>query len=88
MQRQQAVRFAIDLRYAARSFARTPGVAAILILTIAAGVGGNTAIFAFIGGLGRTTIVSADPDAASRFARVTVLLVGASGLVLFLACST
>ena len=45
------MRLAADLRYAVRSFARTPGIAAILILTIAAGVGGNAAIFGFIGGL-------------------------------------
>jgi putative ABC transport system permease protein len=37
-----------DLRYAARSFHSTPALAAILILTLALGIGANTAIFSVI----------------------------------------
>src|SRR4051812_28790982 len=37
-----------DLRYAARSLQHTPALAAILILTLALGIGANTAIFSVI----------------------------------------
>src|ERR1700760_3145634 len=34
-----------DLRYAIRSFAKTPGVTALIVLSLAIGIGVNTAIF-------------------------------------------
>src|SRR6476619_2500413 len=37
-----------DLRYAFRSFGKTPALTAILILTLALGIGANTAIFSVI----------------------------------------
>jgi putative ABC transport system permease protein len=37
-----------DLRYAVRSFARTPGVTVLALLTIAIGIGANAAIFSVI----------------------------------------
>jgi predicted permease len=37
-----------DLRYALRGFARTPGFAAVAILSMALGIGANTAIFTLI----------------------------------------
>jgi len=82
------VTFASDLRYSLRSYLRTPGLTATLVLTIALGVGGNAAVFGFIGGLITMEVESADPAAAARFARVAALLVGASALVLFMASST
>ncbi len=40
-----------DFKYSAKSLARTPGLTAALLLTIALGIGSNAAVFGFIRGL-------------------------------------
>src|SRR5580700_4744944 len=43
--------FRQDLRYALRQFVKTPGLAAIVVITIALGVGANTALFSVVNGV-------------------------------------
>ena len=41
----------LDLRYSIRSLARTPGFAILSIVTLALGIGANSAIFSVINGV-------------------------------------
>src|SRR5256885_15343305 len=59
-----------DLRYSARSLARTPGLALTLLLTIALGIGSNASVHGFMRGLiARDLPLPGIDTAASLFAR-------------------
>ena len=54
--------FVRDLRYGARSLRRRPGFAAVVILTLAVGIGGTTAIFGAVHGVLLAPLPYRDPE--------------------------
>lgn len=54
--------FLQDLRYAARTFARSPGFAAVIVLTMALAIGATSAIFSVIDGVMLRALPYSQPD--------------------------
>jgi predicted permease len=54
--------FAQDLRYAARTFLKSPGFAAVIVLTLAVGIGGSTAIFSVLNAVLLRPLPVPNPD--------------------------
>src|SRR5262245_28989872 len=55
-----------DLRYAARTFARQPGFTMVAVLTIALGIGANSAIFSVINGVLLKPLAVHNPEQVVR----------------------
>lgn len=58
-----------DIRYAARGLARTPSFTAMAVLTLALGIGVNTALFTTYNAVALKPLPVSDPDRVLRFER-------------------
>src|SRR5579872_3910334 len=59
-----------DLRYTARTLRRSPGFLAIAVLSLALGIGANTAIFSLIDALMLRSLPVQDPDRLVQIVRL------------------
>src|SRR5206468_9165006 len=72
--RAATLSFARDLRVAAHSLIRTPGLAIAVVLTLSLGIGANAAIFTLVRGALLKSLVNRDAD------RLLYFMQSASGL--------
>ena len=77
-----------DLRYSARTLARSPGLTTTLLLTIALGIGSNAAVFGFVRGLAMRDLPTPqdNPVMSAAMARISMLLTSAACAVFIVAC--
>ena len=59
-----------DVRYAMRMFGRTPGFTAVVVITLALGIGANTAVFSLINAALLKMLPVKDPEQLVQFSKI------------------
>src|SRR5689334_2016427 len=77
-----------DLRYSARSLARSPALTTTLLLTIALGIGSNAVVAGFARGLTMRAVqlTESAADTPAGLARISFVLSAAAWAVFAIAC--